>query len=110
MTDAATITIDDTTPTEDDGGLTGRLFEAGLGAIELLSVYLGVRLGLYEALRDKPATTAEISDRTGVETRYAREWLEQQTVAGILTCEDRTMAPEARCYALPDDHAIALLD
>jgi hypothetical protein len=31
--------------------LTGRLFQASLGAFELLTVYLGERLGWYAALR-----------------------------------------------------------
>lgn len=39
--------------------LATRLFEATLGALELLSVHLGLDLGLYEALRaGGPATPA----------------------------------------------------
>jgi SAM-dependent methyltransferase len=114
MTDIATIddTMEETSAAADreEGGLTGRLFEAGLGAIELLSVYLGVRLSLYESLRSAVATAPELAARAGIDERYAREWLEQQTVAGILTCDNRDAAPDHRRFALPAHHAVALLD
>ncbi len=45
--------------------------------------------GLYRALAEGgPATSAELASRTGTHERYIREWLEQQTVAGILEVED----------------------
>jgi hypothetical protein len=40
--------------------------------MEVASVYLGDRLGLYRALADGgPATTQELADRTGTHERYA---------------------------------------
>lgn len=67
--------------TSDD--LAERLLGAMLGTIDLLSVYLGDRLGWYRSLRDEgPATAPELARRTGSDPRYAREWLEQQTVPG----------------------------
>jgi len=70
------------TPEQDQeqasGALMGRIFEAALGFMELLTVYVGELLGLYEALaQDGPATAAELASRTGIDERYAREWLEQ---------------------------------
>jgi 2-polyprenyl-3-methyl-5-hydroxy-6-metoxy-1,4-benzoquinol methylase len=89
----------------------GRLFTAGLQTGELLTVYLGDRLGLYRALaRGGPATPAELAARTGTHERYAREWLEQQAVAGILTVDDAAAAPAARCYTLPPAHAEVLTE
>ena len=38
--------------------LVGRLFSAAIGTMELLCVYLGERLGLYQALADRGSTTA----------------------------------------------------
>jgi len=44
--------------TEEDitGALVGRLFEAALGAVDMVSVYLGDRLGLYRALAEAGAS------------------------------------------------------
>ncbi len=83
--------------------LRDRLEGAGLQAIELLTVALGLRLGLYVALRDEPATALTLARRAGIGERYAREWLEQQAVAGFLTHADGL-------FGLPDEHARALLD
>jgi hypothetical protein len=61
------------------------LFEKIIGAMEVASVYLGDRLGLYRALADGgPTTPSELAERTGTHERYAREWLEQQAVAGTV--------------------------
>ena len=67
--------------------LAKRLFGACIGALDLLHVYVGDRLGLYRALAGGPATTSEVARRCGIHERYAREWLEQQAVAGILAPE-----------------------
>lgn len=91
--------------------LVGRLFQGLLGTLDLLTVYVGDRLGLYQALADGgPATPPDLAGRTGTQERYVREWLEQQATAGILDVEDATAEPGARRYVLPDGHAEALLD
>ena len=99
---------------EDDArrdALAGRLFEATLGAFDLLAIHLGTDLGLYASLRaDGTATPIELAERTGIHTRYAREWLEHQAVAGILDVDDPAAEPDARRYALPAAHADVLLD
>ncbi len=88
-----------------------RLFTAGLAAAELLAAYIGIRLGLYEALRSGgPATAAQLAARGGIAHRYAREWLEQQSVAGVLEVDDPAKAADDRLYFLPPGHAEALLD
>lgn len=54
--------------------LVARLFEANLGALDLLSIHVGDQLGFYRALADDgPATTVELAARTGTHGRYARE-------------------------------------
>jgi len=91
--------------------LTGRLFGAFIGMLDLASVYLGDRLGLYRALADNgPATSSQLAQRAGINERYAREWLEQQAVTGFLTVDDVAAAPEARVFTLPRGHAVTLLD
>jgi len=93
------------------GALAERLFTAGLGALDVLTVYVGVRLGLYGALAARPGSTpGELAHDAGIAPRYAREWLEQQTVTGIVECADRDAAAEQRRYALPAGHAVVLLD
>ena len=91
--------------------LVGRLFEQTLGAFELFNVYLGDRLGLYRALAaDGAATADELAGRARIAPRYAREWLEQQTTAGILEVDDPAANAESRRYAMPDEHREPLLD
>jgi SAM-dependent methyltransferase len=94
--------------------LAERLFGATLGALELFSVYLGAELGLYHALAATgPLTPAGLAERAGIAPRYAREWLEQQAVAGLLDVEDVEdvdAAAEARRYVLEPDHARVLVD
>jgi 2-polyprenyl-3-methyl-5-hydroxy-6-metoxy-1,4-benzoquinol methylase len=91
--------------------LVGRLFAAGIGAFDLMSVYIGDRLGLYRALSDGgPATTADLAARGGIDERYAREWLEQQAATGIVDVDDPAAAADRRRYTLPDGHAEALVN
>jgi 2-polyprenyl-3-methyl-5-hydroxy-6-metoxy-1,4-benzoquinol methylase len=90
--------------------LVERLFGAGLGMAEILTVYLGDTLGLYRALdRAGSMTSSELAKDTGIFERYAREWLEQQAAAGILTVDDASEADERR-YVLPPGHIEPLLD
>jgi SAM-dependent methyltransferase len=84
---------------------------AALGAFEVLTVHLGERLGLYRALAEAgEATPAEIARATGTDERYAREWLEQQAVAGILEIDGAETDPGDRRYRLPSGHEQVLLD
>jgi ubiquinone/menaquinone biosynthesis C-methylase UbiE len=107
-----TTTIDSTNAPATADALAERLFEGFLSTMELLSVHLGVELGLYRALADKgPSTTDELAAAAGIHPRYAREWVEQQAAAGILTVAgDADADAGARRYDLPTGHAEALLD
>jgi SAM-dependent methyltransferase len=100
-----------TTVLDRTDALAERLFGAALGALELYSVYLGTELGLYRALeRHGPLVSRELAERAGIAPRYAREWLEQQAVAGLIEVEDTGAPPEERLYALAADHARVLLE
>jgi SAM-dependent methyltransferase len=91
--------------------LVERLFGATVGALELLSIHVGTRLGLYRALHDGgPMTAPRLARAAGIDVRYAREWLEQQAVAGLLTVDDAGAPPDARAYALPPAHAGVLAE
>ncbi|WP_205849702.1 class I SAM-dependent methyltransferase [Nakamurella flava] len=66
-----------------------RVFHSALAGLETLSIHLGDTLGWYRSLADDgPATADELAARTSTTPRYAREWLEQQAVAGYLTVAD----------------------
>ena len=95
----------------DPAALAGRLFRDMVGALELLTVYLGERLGLYQALyADGPATSAELAARTGTTERYIREWLEHHAACGLLEVDDPAAGPLARRYFLPPGHVPVLAD
>jgi SAM-dependent methyltransferase len=88
-----------------------RMSEAMLGMVDVLTVYIGDRLGLYAALAEQgPMTSIQLADRTATQERYVREWLEQQAVAGILAVENADAPAAARRFGLPAGHAEALLD
>ena len=91
--------------------LAERLFKATIEALELYHVYLGERLGLYQALRGAgTATPAELAEAAGIAERYAREWLEQQAVTGIVEVAEDPGGDGTRRYRLPAGHAEVLLD
>jgi 2-polyprenyl-3-methyl-5-hydroxy-6-metoxy-1,4-benzoquinol methylase len=103
------------TTTEPDAAqveaLSGRIFMAGLEALELLSVEIGLRLGLYRELADRgPLTSAGLASAAGIAERYAREWLEQQAVTGIVEVDDVSEDASSRRFTVPAAHAHVLLD
>lgn len=82
-----------------------QVFGGVIGALETLHVYLGDRLGLYAALAaSADSSPGELAARAGIAQRYAREWLEQQAVAGLLdVVADGGGDPAARRYRLPPE-------
>ena len=84
-----------------------QIHDATLGYFQILSVYLGLRLGLYEALGDGPLTAEALAVRAGIDARYAREWCEQQATAGVL---DADVTKQPHTFRLGDDAAESLLD
>jgi 2-polyprenyl-3-methyl-5-hydroxy-6-metoxy-1,4-benzoquinol methylase len=91
--------------------LDERLIEATTGTLELFGVYLGTRLGLYQCLAQHGWLTApQLADAAAIHPRYAREWLEQQAVAGFVVVDDPARPADDRRYRLPGDHAGVLAD
>jgi 2-polyprenyl-3-methyl-5-hydroxy-6-metoxy-1,4-benzoquinol methylase len=91
--------------------LADRLRHDAVGALELFTVYLGERLGLYRALAsDGPATSAELAGRTGTAERYVREWLEHHAASGLLEVDDVAAGPLDRRYQLPPEYVPVLAD
>jgi len=109
------MTTQGTTPQVADAQATeafaSRLFEASAAALEVATIYIGDRLGLYRSLvQDGPATAPELAGRTANNERYIREWLEQQAASGILAVDDASAPPATRRYALPPAYAGVLTD
>jgi 2-polyprenyl-3-methyl-5-hydroxy-6-metoxy-1,4-benzoquinol methylase len=108
---AAAMTVTETTSPP----LEQRVLDATIGALELFGIYLGTRLGLYEAIRQRPGSTAAgLAEAAGIAPRYAREWLEQQAVAGVLAVDgptgDDSVAADGRRYSLPEAHVGVVAD
>jgi ubiquinone/menaquinone biosynthesis C-methylase UbiE len=75
-------------------------------AISGLMVYLGDRLGLYQAMAGAgPVTPTALAVATSTDERYVREWLDNQAAGGYVTYDASTGA-----YELPPEQALALAD
>jgi SAM-dependent methyltransferase len=80
-----------------------RVFGDFRSALVSMLCSLGDRLGLFVALASGPATSAEFAERTGINERYAREWLSGLTAAGYLAYDASTQQ-----FSLPPEHAPVL--
>jgi ubiquinone/menaquinone biosynthesis C-methylase UbiE len=96
--------------------LAEQIFTGLLSTLEIFTMYVGVRAGLYDALAAHDTLTPdELAEAAAIHPRYAREWLEQQAVAGVLEVpedghdgSDGQEAPDAdpyrRRFRLPAEH------
>ena len=92
-----------------DEALAERLVTSTIGALELFSIHIGRTLGLYDLLDRGPVTAAKLADRAGIAPRYAREWLGQQAVAGLLDASEGDRE-DSRTYRIPAQHRGVLLE
>src|SRR3981081_2068745 len=73
---------------EERGALVERMFHGGIAVLEMLTIYVGDRLGLYRVLAQSgPSTAAQLARSAGTDDRYAREWLPQEGGGGRLSGE-----------------------
>jgi len=96
---------------EQEQAFAGTVFAAVLGAQLCQTAYLGFKLGWYDALAQAGKaglTPPELADKTSSSSRYAREWLEQQAVAGWIQCENPKARPDQRRFVIPEAHANVL--
>ncbi len=93
-----------------EDALTTRLLQSTIHALELYSIYLGKELGLYAVLQSGEwVTPPDLARRAGIAPRYAREWLEQQAVAGFLEVDVPPAPADTRRYRLPAAHVNVLV-
>src|ERR671911_2028508 len=81
--DVTSVPVDSHPEVDRTEALRERIFGNAVAALELYTVYLGERLGLYRALAEGgPASSSQLADRTGTAERYVREWLLQRAPGG----------------------------
>ncbi len=73
------------------------------GGVLTQMIDIGYNTGLFEASKQGPATSIELSERSGLHERYVREWLGAMATSGIYHYDAAT----AR-YSLPAEHALLL--
>jgi SAM-dependent methyltransferase len=76
------------------------------GAVTAGMIHLGDRLGLYRALADadRPVTTTELAERTGLDERWVREWICNQAAAKLIAVD--TGAVPERFWLTPEAIAV----
>lgn len=87
---------------------TDLLLGSAEGTFRIFSIYLGLKLGYYDALSRGPCTPRTLANACGTDVRYAREWLEQQAVARVLDAEADAADADERRFTLPAAHAVVL--
>ncbi|MGB3687319.1 MAG: methyltransferase domain-containing protein [Ornithinimicrobium sp.] len=96
--------------TADTEAFAERLFSSMLGTLDVMAIALADQLGLYESLNGVELTSTELAEHTGINERYAREWLEQQSATGVLEVDDPTLPASDRRFHLSAAHAEVLVD
>jgi 2-polyprenyl-3-methyl-5-hydroxy-6-metoxy-1,4-benzoquinol methylase len=88
-----------------------RMLDSVRGLFDIFAIYIGDQMGFYQALAaNGPATSLELASWTNAHERYVREWLEQQTVFGILEVKNPDASPVERCFRLSTAHSEVLTD
>ncbi len=97
--------------TQDRDEFVDKLFNSAVSTFQLFSVFIGDQLGYYRELaNNEDLTSVELAARTNTQERYAREWLEQQAAACVLTVDDEAQSPDRRKFHLPPGKAEVLVD
>lgn len=85
---------------------TAKVISDVAGAVTMHLCAIGDALGLFKDLAGNgPADAATFATRTGINERYAREWLEGMAAAGYLEFD-----PAAAHFTLPPEHLRPLAD
>ena len=92
--DMGTAVTTEANPVEE---MVGRLFMEGVGTMHVMSVYLGVKLGLFRALTDGgPQTAAQLAEATGRAKSNLSRTLKTMERYGLVRFEKgkgRTLVP-----------------
>jgi len=81
----------------------GKVLGDTSGMTVTMMASIGDRLGLFKNLASGPATSAQLATRTGINERYAREWLAAMASAGYIEYD-----PASGLFTLPPEHVPVL--
>jgi len=92
---------------EKNGQFMERIMSDLGGAWSAVLVYVGDKLGLYNAMREagKPVTSQELANMTMTAERNVREWLANQAAGNYVTYDASTQR-----YFLPPENALSLVE
>jgi precorrin-6B methylase 2 len=90
--------------------LATRISEQFTGAVEVLTIELGRRLGLYDIVATGPLSADTLAAKAGIARRYAQEWLDQQAAAGFVDVVETDFATGERTFVLSPAHVAVLAD
>jgi 2-polyprenyl-3-methyl-5-hydroxy-6-metoxy-1,4-benzoquinol methylase len=83
-----------------------RILTEMTGGMELLTVYLGHRLGLFKELANNgTVTVAQLTKQTQLSERYVREWLLAVATSGYVEAD-----AYGERFTLPEEHVAVLAD
>ncbi len=86
------------------GAFANAVYRDMAGAMAIGMGYLGLKSGLFNAMRDgEPIGAAELADKTGLTRRYVEEWLNGMASAGWLDHN-----ADAGTFAMPVEHGFLL--
>lgn len=86
-----------------------RLLDAVNGLFDVFTIHIGDQLDYYRILaREGWLTSTELAAKSGTVERYAREWLEQQSVRKILQVENERAGALERRFRLDPAHVEVL--
>ena len=86
------------------GAFANSVYRDMAGAMAIGMGYLGLKSGLFEALKDgTPVSSSELAAKAGLEARYVEEWLNGMTAAGWLEHDE-----DAGTFSMPGEHAFLL--
>ena len=86
------------------GKFANTVYRDMAGAMAIGMGYLGLKSGLFEAMKDgAPVTSADLATKTGLHPRYVEEWLNGMTAAGWLEHDE-----EADTFSMPTEHGFLL--
>ena len=73
-------------------------------------VFIGGKLGLFDALAERPVTSVELAAKTDTNERLVREWLASQAASGYVTYDGKTgkfsLSPEQAAVLADEDSTV----
>ena len=86
------------------GEFANAVYRDMAGAMAIGMGYLGLKSGLFEAMKGGEFVSAsDLADETGLTLRYVEEWLNGMASAGWLDHDEQTQT-----FAMPEEHAFLL--